>query len=199
VPEDKLLMLAFGHIRDDKNLNLVLEAMVSRPEFYLLVAGLELGARQRCAADYQEMAAKLGVADRCRWIIRHIAEHEVGDFFQAADLVLLTYASRFRSASGVLNAAVNFRKPCLASSGKSNLRAVVEKYELGYWVAPDSAAQIADGLLRYLQQQPSARWEDYERENSWEQNAALVIKRMFGPEIESVVTDRECLPCGEGA
>jgi len=184
IPEPAQLLLAFGHIRDVKNLDLLLEAMVQRPEFYLLVAGREQGASQRPAAFYQQRAAALGIADRCRWETRHIPELEVGNYFEASDLMALTYGTGFRSASGVLNAAVHFRKPCLASSGLSNLRTMIEKYALGFWVEPDSALAIADGLQRWLRERPAADWKRYAEDNSWKRNAELVLGR-FSPEWQS--------------
>lgn len=193
IPHDASLMLAFGYIRDYKNLHLVLEAMVRCPQFYLLVAGAEMGSGERTAADYRILAAQLGVASRCRWDIRHIAENEVGNLFEAADLVLLTYSSAFRSASGVLNAAVNFRKLCLASSGSGNLRGVVEQYGLGYWVPPDSVTEIARGLQRYLEERPIPDLDRYANENSWEQNARMVIDRMFGRTLSIHATRPEAL------
>jgi glycosyltransferase involved in cell wall biosynthesis len=178
IPENANLLLAFGLIRDTKNLDLVIEAMREVPEVHLLVAGRELSGMQKPVGHYQALASRLGVAGRCHWDIRHIPENEVGNYFEAADLVLLTYGGAFSSASGVLNAAVNFRKPCLASSGRSNLRTVVEKYSLGYWVEPDSAPAIVDGLRLWLRQKPSPGWDRYHAENSWRRNAELVADRM---------------------
>jgi len=193
IPDKAFLLLAFGYLRDYKNLHLVLEAMVRCPQFYLLVAGAEMGSGERTAADYRTLAAQLGVAGRCRWDIRHIVENEVGNLFEAADLVLLTYSSSFRSASGVLNAAVNFRKPCLASSGNGNLRGVVEEYGLGYWVPPDSAIEVARGLQWCLQERPIPDWDRYGNENSWEQNARRVIDRMFGRRLVNLCQAGEAL------
>jgi glycosyltransferase involved in cell wall biosynthesis len=154
--------------------------MVGCPEFYLLVAGSGLSSRERTAADYRELATRLGVSERCRWDIRRIPEQEVGNLVEASDLVLLTYSASFRSASGVLNVAACFRRPCLASGGESNLRTVVQRYNLGYWVEPDSATEIAAGLRRWLRDKPVPRWDSYAEENSWSQNASLVVEGMFG-------------------
>jgi glycosyltransferase involved in cell wall biosynthesis len=173
-----LLLLAFGHLRDAKNLDLVLRAMSSQPEAFLLVAGRELSANQRPAAYYQELAAQLGVADRCRWRIGFVSEAEIGNYFEAADLVLLTYNEQFRSASGVLNVAAQYKKPCLASGGQGNLKTSVIKYGLGQWIEPDSAEAIARGLsANWRTTAVQANWEGYGRDNSWEQNAALVLQR----------------------
>jgi glycosyltransferase involved in cell wall biosynthesis len=178
IPASGLLLLAFGHLRDAKNLDLVLRAMTSNPDAYLLIAGKELSATQRAAKYYQELAVQLGVSERCRWRIGHVPESEIGNLFEASDLVLLTYNQGFRSASGVLNVAVQYRKPCLASSGSGNLKTSVERYALGRWIAPDDAAALAQALTNWKSTSFKPDWPGYERDNSWERNAALVIERM---------------------
>jgi hypothetical protein len=103
----------------------------------------------------------------------------VGNYFEAADLLLLTYSSCFSSASGVLNVGANFQRPCLASGGKSNLRSMVEKYSLGFWINPDSVDAVADGLMKWHHERPKPDWPGYLAENSWRRNAELVAERMF--------------------
>jgi glycosyltransferase involved in cell wall biosynthesis len=179
LPADAPVLLAFGHIRDGKNLDRVIEALVELPEVHLVVAGAALSSGQRPAAYYQTWAERNGVASRCRWHIRHISEEETGLFFAAADFVSLTYSRSFRSASGVLNAAVQFARPCLASSGASPLRGAVERYGLGVWVEPDDTAALVAGLQRLLIDGVQPRWEDYARENSWERNAEVVATSLF--------------------
>ncbi|MEJ0001119.1 MAG: hypothetical protein WDO13_19350 [Verrucomicrobiota bacterium] len=72
VPETAELWLSFGHIRDGKNLDLVLQVLAENPRGWLLVAGKEQSAGQRKAAYYQELAQRLGVASRCLWLNRFI-------------------------------------------------------------------------------------------------------------------------------
>jgi len=178
IPTHGLLLLAFGHLRDAKNLDLVLRAMPSQPDTFLLVAGKELSGNQRPAVYYQELATQLGVADRCRWRIGFVAEHEIGNLFEAADLVLLTYNGQFRSASGVLNVAAQYKKPCLASGGQGNLKTSVTKYRLGQWIEPDNTEAISRGLaLNWRNAAAQANWQEYKHDNSWDRNAALVLQR----------------------
>lgn len=172
---DAKVMLAFGHIRDNKNLDLVIRAMVNFPDLYLIVAGKEQSSGQRPVAFYQELATNLGVANRCRWQIQFIPDTEVANLFAAADLILLTYSKHFHSASGVLNTAVASRKPCLASAGKGSLRSVVQKYELGIWVEPDDVNSLVTGIRTWLENPPTPQWERYFEENSWALNAKLVL------------------------
>jgi glycosyltransferase involved in cell wall biosynthesis len=178
LPIDARVMLAFGFIRDGKNLDLVLRAMRKFPDLYLLVAGAAQSSGQKPASFYQSLARELGVADRCRWQIGYVPDAETGNLFTASDVILLTYSRTFRSASGVLNAAVFFRKPCIASAGAGNLRSVVQKYSIGIWVEPDDAEALAEGIDQWIHSPPNPAWDDYSRENSWQRNAEIVLRQM---------------------
>ena len=146
-----VVFLAFGQIRDGKNLDLFLRAMTQLPEnVKLLVAGKGDSGSSKPPEFYQNLAQELGVADRCRWDVRRIPEDELGDIFAACDVVLLTYSAKFRSASGVLNAAVSARKPVLSSSGSGPLKTVVEKYHLGVFVEPDDLEKTLRGARMLL-------------------------------------------------
>ncbi len=145
-----------------------------------VVAGRPQSSRQKQPHFYQRLATDLGVADRCRWIINFIPEGEVGNLFVASDIVLLAYGHGFRSASGVLNAAVFFRKQCLASGGSGNLRTMIQKYDLGTWIEPDNIDSLITGIRKAMYEPPSPRWDAYEAANSWEANAAIVIRTFFG-------------------
>lgn len=178
LPREARVMLAFGHIRDGKNLDLVLRAMQQFPDVHLLVAGSAQSSGQKPAAFYQNLARELGVAGRCVWKIGYIPASDSGNLFTASDVVLLTYSRAFRSASGVLNTAIFFRKPCIASGGDGNLRTMVKKFDLGVWVDPDDAEALVRGIGRWLHAPPSPRWDDYCVENSWRRNAEIVLRQM---------------------
>ena len=192
-----VVFLAFGQIRDGKNLDLFIRAMTQLPEnVKLLVAGKGDSGSSKPPEFYQNLAQELGVADRCRWDIRRIPEEEMGDIFAASDVVLVTYSAKFRSASGVLNAAVSARKPVLASSGSGPLKTVVEKYHLGVFVEPDAPEEVFRGAQMILDAVSSSptqildtghstldacfppAWDRYERENSWVENAGRVIQEL---------------------
>ena len=106
-------------------------------------------------------------------------QEEIGNLFEASDLILLTYDRNFVSASGVLNAAIRYRKPCVASSGKSNLKTSVQRYGLGTWVQPDDAAALSKVLASFSLSSLKLDWTGYENDNSWEKNASLVLQRMM--------------------
>jgi glycosyltransferase involved in cell wall biosynthesis len=74
----------------------------------------------------------------------------------------------------VLNTAASYRKPCIASAGEGPLRSVVQKYELGIWVAPDEVDAIMNGIKKWLETPPTPQWERFFEENSWTLNAKVV-------------------------
>ena len=90
IPEKATVLLSFGHIRDGKNLALIIESLQRFKNCYLIVAGKEQSSGQRPAQYYQEMSQELGVDSRCRWIIEYVSESQVGDLFAATDLLMLT-------------------------------------------------------------------------------------------------------------
>lgn len=179
VPADATLLLAFGSIRDNKNLDLAIQALAQVPGVHLLVAGDRIWSQDRPAEFYQELAARCGVADRCHWRIGFVPDDEVGNLFSAADLALLTYAGSFISASAVANTAARYRTPLLSSSGGGWLRDVTCDYGLGVWVPPDSVDAIVQGMRRWLDDPPEPQWERFAREHSWQRNAELVMERMW--------------------
>jgi glycosyltransferase involved in cell wall biosynthesis len=186
VPAGATLLLSFGHIRDNKNLQLVLQAMVRLPRIWLLVAGPEATAGQKPSAHYRQLAEQLGVADRCLWTVGYQNPEQVADHFTIADAVLLTYAASFHSASGVMHLAAHYRKPVIASAGSSALLDTVQRFGLGVLVAPDDPQDLQLGIAQLLRQPLAPDWQSYEQANSWECNAQLVAQAL-GMETEPEV------------
>ena len=178
VPDSAKVLLSFGHIRDGKNLDLLIAAIVQQPNLHLLVAGSAQSSGQKPASYYIELAKNLGISDRCHFQIRYIEDSEVAAFHEAADIIALMYSGDFRSASGALGTCIHYRKPCIASSGLGPLKDFVEKYSLGKWVPPDCAKSIEVGLLEMLRETPQADWAQFENDNSWELNAKLVLEAL---------------------
>lgn len=174
IPKGVPTFVAFGHIRDNKNLDLAIKALARLPEAHLIVAGCELSGRERPSSFYVALAESEGVADRCHWLTRYIPDNEAASVFEASDAVLLNYGASFKSASGVLAAAVGFRKPCVASSGAGPLKHLVEEYSLGPWVEPDSLDSLVAGMEQIPAWRNKPEWDRFQSENSWEQNARIV-------------------------
>jgi glycosyltransferase involved in cell wall biosynthesis len=178
IPPQAKLLLSFGHIRNNKNLQLILQALAHLPELWLLVAGPEANAGQRPSAHYRQLAEQLGVAHRCRWYIGYQSPEQVADHFTASDAVLLTYSGAFRSASGVLHLAAHYRKTMIASAGASALLDTVRSFDLGVVVQADDATALIQGIQHWLRHPPAPDWQGYECANSWERNAELVAQAL---------------------
>ena len=169
------VFLAFGYIRNGKNLDLAVQALAHVPEAFLVVAGSVASSKDKSFEYYRELAAQLGVVDRCYFLEGFVADNELEKYFAGTDFVLLTYASSFHSQSGVLNLAARARKPVLASASPSPLIESVRKFKLGITVEPDSAAAIVNGMKELLSAPPSPCWEEYELSASWTANAQGVL------------------------
>jgi glycosyltransferase involved in cell wall biosynthesis len=172
----KPVALSFGFIRDNKNLDLILRALVAHPDLQLVIAGREQSSTERPIAAYKQLAAELGVAERTRWLDRRLTEPEVAALFQIADVVLVTYAASFVSKSSVLNHCHQFGKVCVVSGGNAAMLDEVRRFRLGAVVAPDAARAIEAGLHEVLARPPKPDWDGYARENSWEANARAIVR-----------------------
>jgi glycosyltransferase involved in cell wall biosynthesis len=181
------VFLAFGFVRDGKNLDLAIRALAHVPEAFLVVAGSVASAKDKPFTFYRELATKLGVSDRCRFFEGFVADHELGKYFAGTDFVLLTYASSFHSQSGVLNLAARARKPVLASASPSAMIQSVKNFALGIAVAPDSLAVVVEGMRGLLDAPPQPRWQDYEMVAAWEANAHGILQAAV---LEKSTTNR---------
>ena len=178
IPVEATVVLTFGHLRDGKNLDLLIKAIADLPNIHLIIAGKEQSGGQKPASYYQTIAKEVGISHRCHFQIRYIHDSEIGNFFEATDINALTYSSDFRSASAALAAAAHYRKASLASSGEGPLKHVIQEYKLGVWVQPDSVDGIRAGLRELLAADDHCEWDRYHNENSWSRNAMIVASTM---------------------
>lgn len=179
LPVDAKVFISFGHLRDNKNLGLIFEAMIEVPEAYLLVVGTEAAPGQKTSKYYREASVKAGVDDRVRWVIRYIDDDEVHSIFTAADFALMTYSKSFRSASGIVHITAPMRIPVLVSCGDAPLGEVVEEFRLGIQIPPDSVPDITAGMRALLNNTFEGDWDRFAREYTYDKNADIVISRLF--------------------
>jgi glycosyltransferase involved in cell wall biosynthesis len=179
LPDNAPVFLSFGHIRDGKNLDQFIEAMIGFPQIYLIVAGKEQSSSQKPGTFYQDLARRIGVDSRIRWNVRHIPESETGMLFAAADHLLLTYSADFRSASGVLAAAAQFNKPVIASGGDGPMKNAILNYRLGYFGLPSDQESLNHGIRQVLSETSSARWDSFRQDHSWNINAKRVSCKLL--------------------
>lgn len=178
IPETAKVILAFGHIRDGKNLDQVIHALVELKNAHLIVAGREQSAGERPMRFYQQLAGDLGVAGRCHWHGGYVPEEMVWKYFRASDVLALTYSTNFRSASGVLNVNAQFRLPVIVSGGDGPLLKTTRKYGLGVVIDKPEAGLIASAFAQA--NSLTSDWDRFASENSWETNAKLVAEALGG-------------------
>lgn len=176
VREGQKVFLAFGYVRNGKNLHLAVQALAQVPEAFLVVVGSVASSNDKPFSFYRELASELGVSERCYFAEGFVADDELGKYFSGADFVLLTYASSFHSQSAVLNVAARARKAVLASASPSPLIESVKKFNLGVTVAPDSLDGVVSGMNDLLRTPPQPQWEDYEELSSWSVNARELLR-----------------------
>jgi glycosyltransferase involved in cell wall biosynthesis len=179
------VLLAFGHLADRKNLDLLIEALAQVPDVDLVVAGEATSGSQRPAQFYRELAERIGVARRVHFDTAFIADRDIPAYFMAADAVALTYNREFVSQSGVLQHAADSSRPILASSGPGPLRETVERHGLGVYVEPDSVSALVTGI-RSLRAQaiPPENFARYRAMASWGANIDRLLelyRKLAGP------------------
>jgi glycosyltransferase involved in cell wall biosynthesis len=176
-----VVFLAFGFIRDNKNLDLVIRALVENPEALLVVMGKAQSKKDKPVDFYRNLARELGVSDRVRFFDEFVPDEKLASYFAAADVVLLTYDKTFHSQSGVLNVAARARRPVLASAGESPLKDCVQRYGLGVFVEPDNLDALKRGMemvasdgWQVASGEPD--WDGYENFASWDENVAKILE-----------------------
>ena len=178
IPGDAFLVLAFGHIADRKNLDLLIAALAAAPEAHLVIAGQTTSRADRPLSYYRDAARRHGVEDTVHFVSEFILEADIPAYFVAADAVALTYTRSFVSQSGVLQIAALFDCPLLASGGQGPLREAVERFGLGLTVEPDSAEAIAAGLRRLIVERPEVAegFARYRATTSWRVNVDRLLE-----------------------
>lgn len=178
LPRDKQIALFFGNVRDDKNLDLLIE---SWPRFqqsaHLLIAGRGDGGAHKPIGYYKAIVEKLSLSHAVTFFDRYIPDESVADLFAACDWVALPYSRKFTSQSGVLNIAVCYDRPVVASR-TTTLNETLEQCDLGIGVEPDDRASLIAGieeLQRRLRDGHRHEFEIYRRDFSWEETARRTI------------------------
>jgi glycosyltransferase involved in cell wall biosynthesis len=178
LPRAKQIALAFGNIRDDKNLDLLIR---SWPRFsqdvHLVVAGRGDGGVHKPVGHYKALVESLSLTQSVTFLDRYIPDEMVADLFAASDWVALPYSRAFTSQSGVLNVAVCYNRPVVASR-TTTLNETLEQCDIGVGVEPDDGAALIAGIERLqarLRDGHQHEFERYRRDFSWAEAARRTL------------------------
>jgi D-inositol-3-phosphate glycosyltransferase len=139
------VLLFFGYVRAYKGLDLALRALarLADARLQLWVVGEFYEPRARTEA----LIAELNLSDRVRIVDRYVANEEVGQYFQAADLVLQPYRSA--TQSGIAQIALAAGRPVLATR-VGGLPEQIEDGVSGLLVPPEDPAALAAAIARFF-------------------------------------------------
>lgn len=178
LPTDKQVALFFGNIRDDKNLDLFLRVLPRyQAGLHLVVAGRFGGSRDRDLAFYRRLAADLGVEQSVTFLDQYVPDDEVPLLMTLADWVAMPYSRTFTSQSGVLNVAVQYRRPVLVSATPT-LAETIDRCRVGVLVEPDDSQSLDRGISEIQSLVGGGTlWEfdEYLREFGWAANAERTV------------------------
>ena len=172
------VLLCYGHLRDNKNLKVSIDAITKLDRVRLVVAGSEASPGQIQSEWYKEYARKQGVFEKVHWEIGYQSDQATSELFAIADAALLPYDQSFVSSSGVLHVAVPFKVPLIASCGEGALSKAIEEYKLGIRIPSADPLALANAIQAIDSVSKSAKWEEYRKEHTYRRNAELLVERI---------------------
>jgi glycosyltransferase involved in cell wall biosynthesis len=174
---DERVMLFFGYVRRYKGLHILLQAMpllLARLPVRLLVVGEFYDDEH----SYREQVRTSGLEHAVTIHAEYVPNAQVGEFFSAADVVVLPYVSA--TQSGIAQIAYNFDRPVIATN-VGGLAEVVIDGQTGYVVPPGDPASLAAAIERFYTGRHEQEFADHVREEkrkySWE-NLVIAIEQL---------------------
>lgn len=143
LPTNLSLILFFGKLRREKGSDILLEAINDFPSDVGVVFAGPPGSVT--SSDIKRVKTSLSNPNRIVERLQFIPNDEVHDYFRSADVVILPYRSEYDGTSGVLQHAAATGTPVLATDA-GHVGHLVDKWDLGTVVEPDSPSAVADGV-----------------------------------------------------
>lgn len=176
---DQPVALAFGNVRDDKNLTLLIRAVarVQRP-VQLLVAGKFATLQQTTPEGCLQLARELGIGERIRIMNCFITDEQIPELFRLSDWVALPYSRTFTSQSGVLAVAMQYDRPVLVSRTGTAVD-TLKTCRIGVGVEPDELESLTSGIEEIQQRIDDGtkfEFDRYRQMYSWPENAHVTVE-----------------------
>lgn len=147
--KEKNYILFFGIIRSYKGLDILIESLrliKNEIDVNLIVAGEFYDDQKK----YLDLIEKSGLKNRIILFDKFIPANEVKYYFCAADALILPY--RDATQSGILQIAVNFNKPVIASN-VGGISEVIKDSHNGYIVDKENPAQLAKAIVKFFKEE----------------------------------------------
>lgn len=178
---DGKLLLFFGMLRKDKNIETLFEAvsLASSNGFKLLVAGSLMDyTREQVTA----MVRSRRVCEKVILKLEYIPDGEVPVYFSACDALVLPYGRIYAGGSGPLfKGACTHRRPAIVTN-VSEMGRLVADHKMGLVAEPENAASLAAKITEFVNLPQAERERMAEnsfelgRSNSWEETARRYVR-----------------------
>ncbi|HUL43447.1 MAG TPA: glycosyltransferase [Bacteroidota bacterium] len=161
------IMLFFGYVRAYKGLFVLIDAMSHLKDagIHLLVVGEFYDDEQK----YRSRVEGLGLGSSVTFVSEYVPNDRVGEYFSAADVVVLPYLSA--TQSGIVQIAYNFDKPVIATTTGGLVEVVVEG-KTGFLVPPGSPKELAGSIRRFYDEKKEAAFVEHvkteKKKYSWD-------------------------------
>lgn len=160
------VLLALGATRDDKGLDILLDALnFVNHDFQLLIAGKEESFSEEFIDEHTKK-----YSTKVTKLLKFLDDYKFAECLSAADFVVLPYRKCFDGASGPLGEGVVLGKTIIGPNHGS-LGDIIEKNHLGYIFEAENINSLAKVLDKAL-----TRTMQHDKEY-------LAYQRMLDPEI----------------
>jgi D-inositol-3-phosphate glycosyltransferase len=147
IAEQAFVLLFFGTIRENKGLDILLDAFellgLRDERFRLVIAGRCQNAKQE--NELVSKISKLKTADRILLFSGFIPNEKVATFFMAADTVVLPYKDIYHS--GILHLAYSFGRPVIATR-VGDFEEIIENGKDGYILEKNDSRCLAETIQK---------------------------------------------------
>ena len=150
---DEKVILFFGYIRSYKGLHVMIDAMKEVKKF-LRAKLLVVGEFYDDEENYRWHISDAQVRDVVDVVSEYVPNEKVGEYFSAADVVMLPYLSA--TQSGIAQIAYNFDKPVIATSVGGLAEVVVDGVS-GLVVPPNDARALAEAIRKFYDENLEAK------------------------------------------
>lgn len=173
------VLLALGATRDDKGLDILLEALnLVNYDFQLLIAGQEASFSKEYIDQHTEK-----YSGKVTKLLKFLDDDEFGECLSAADLVVLPYRKSFDGASGPLGEGVVLGKTIIGPNHGS-LGDIIKKNHLGYVFEAENVKSLTNVLNTALssEKQHDDIYRRYQKEldpDLFAENYVRLFKSIF--------------------